>query len=494
MGQKCCSGDGDGRKDKGGGGGKMVCDKVACERWCVWKMVCERWCVTKLCVWKMVRQSCVWKIVCDKVVWKMVCQRWCERWCVKDGVSKRVCERWCEKWSCDGLWCEKWGVISEVWEVELWWVVMKSGAAPTRAATDQEALCTAPATRKAAAAQRRPRAPQLDQEALCTAPATRKAAAAQRRPRAPQLDQEALFTAPATRKAAATQRRPRAPQLDQDAHCILYCACHTKGSEVGDVVSECKWGVRSGAVMKPATRKAAAVQRRPHAPQLDQEALCTAPATKGSRGPAAPTHATARPGGSVYAACHTTTTAAQRRPRAPQLDQEALCTAPATRKAAAPLGQLDQEALCTAPATRKAAAAQRRPRAPQLDQEALCTAPATRKAAAPLGQLDQEALCTAPATRKAAARPSVAHARRSSTRRLCVLRLPHERQPRRWAAPMRAAAGPGGSVYCACHAKGSRTAPATRKAVCWPRSCDELCCDNMMSEVWEVELWRVVVW
>ena len=33
--QKCCSGDGEGRKNKGGGGGKMACDKVACERWCV---------------------------------------------------------------------------------------------------------------------------------------------------------------------------------------------------------------------------------------------------------------------------------------------------------------------------------------------------------------------------------------------------------------------------------------------------------------------------
>ena len=30
MSQKCCSGDGEGRKDKGGGGGKMVCDKVVC--------------------------------------------------------------------------------------------------------------------------------------------------------------------------------------------------------------------------------------------------------------------------------------------------------------------------------------------------------------------------------------------------------------------------------------------------------------------------------
>ena len=30
MSKKCCSGDGDGRKDKGGAGGKMVCDKVVC--------------------------------------------------------------------------------------------------------------------------------------------------------------------------------------------------------------------------------------------------------------------------------------------------------------------------------------------------------------------------------------------------------------------------------------------------------------------------------
>jgi hypothetical protein len=28
MSKKCCSGDGEGRKDKGGGGGKMMCDKV----------------------------------------------------------------------------------------------------------------------------------------------------------------------------------------------------------------------------------------------------------------------------------------------------------------------------------------------------------------------------------------------------------------------------------------------------------------------------------
>ena len=30
MSKKCCCGDGEGRKDKGRGGGKMVCEKVVC--------------------------------------------------------------------------------------------------------------------------------------------------------------------------------------------------------------------------------------------------------------------------------------------------------------------------------------------------------------------------------------------------------------------------------------------------------------------------------
>ena len=49
-------------------------------------------------------------------------------------------------------------------------------------------------------ASQRPRAQQLLQTAPCTAPVTRKPAAAQRRPRAQQLRQEALCTAPATRQ------------------------------------------------------------------------------------------------------------------------------------------------------------------------------------------------------------------------------------------------------------------------------------------------------
>ena len=111
-----------------GGVWKMVCDKGACERWCV----------TKMCV-KVVCESCVWKRVCDRwrvwkrCVWKMacekgVCERWvcnkdvCERWCVttvcvKEGVWKMVCdndvcERWCvtvtKTKRCDKDVCERW--------------------------------------------------------------------------------------------------------------------------------------------------------------------------------------------------------------------------------------------------------------------------------------------------------------------------------------------------------------------------------------------------
>ena len=71
-------------------------------------------------------------------------------------------------------------------------------------------------------------------------------------------------------------------------------------------------------------------------------------------------------------------------------------------------------------------------------------------------------------------RASGGHARRSLSRKLCVLRLPHERQPRASGGlvPWKAAAGqqrpglcvlrlphdaapPGGSVYCASHTSGA---------------------------------------
>ena len=148
---------------------------------------------------------------------------------------------------------------------------------------------------------------------------------------------------------------------------------------------------------------------------------CTVPATRkaarklsvlrlpreASRGPAAPTRAAAPPGGSVDCACHTKPAAAQRRPRA----------------AAPPGGSV----YCAGHA--------------KGSQEALCTAPAMRSQP----------------------RPSGAHARRSSSRRLCVLRRPRERQLGTRAAGYRSRRlcvlrlprerQPGSSLYCACHAK-----------------------------------------
>ena len=67
--------------------------------------------------------------------------------------------------------------------------------------------------------------------------------------------------------------------------------------------------------------------------------------------------------------------------------------------------ELLQEALRTAPATRQPAAAQRRPRAHQLLQKAPC-----------ILRLPHESQL----------RASGSHARTSSSRRLRVLRLPHE--------------------------------------------------------------------
>ena len=144
----------------------------------------------------------------------------------------------CEKWSCDDLVCDK-----------VWWVVMRSCDVISGSVMSGEDK----STRQPAAGQRRPRAPQLLQQALCSAPATPKAARKLFVLRLPRDSQPRTsgaharcssrrLCAPATRKAAAGQRRPRAPQLLQQALCIapatpkaarklyLYCACHATAS------------------------------------------------------------------------------------------------------------------------------------------------------------------------------------------------------------------------------------------------------------------------
>ena len=140
-----------------------------------------------------------------------------------------------------------------------------------------------------------------------------------------------------------------------------------------------------------------------------------------------------RPEGSEYCACHT------------KASQEALCTAPATRSQPRPSGAHARRSCL--------------PRERHLRSSIYCAChtKASRGPAAPT----EEALCTPGGTRKAARRfyvlllphesqprPSGAHARRSSSRRLCVLATPP----------------PGGSVYCTCHAKGSQYCACHTKA------------------------------
>ena len=111
-------------------------------------------------------------------------------------------------------------------------------------------------------------------------------------------------------------------------------------------------------------------------------------------GPAATKRAEAPSGGSLYCACHAKASArpsgAQRRPSAQQLLQEALCTALATQKPprgrAAPSGDQARSSSFRRLSVlhlpcKSHRAAQRRPSAQQLLQEALCTAPATQKRA-----------------------------------------------------------------------------------------------------------------
>ena len=336
-------------------------------------------------------------------------------------VIRELWEVRCEKWNCDELGCDKlqwvvmrsgpvrsgpvmsWDVIScdELWweadlsEVELWGVLMSSGA-------------------------------------LCIAPAT-------------QGSVSVYGWLPGKRQPRASGgHRAVAPPGSS-----VYCACHAKGKCGGSVYCACQ--------AKGSRGPAAAT-----APQLLKKALCTAPATQK---------------GSTEALCTAPAAAT-----APQLLQKALCTAPATQKGSAKtlyVLRLQGKRQPRASGGHRAAARKlcvlRLPRKREvrrlcvlrLPGKRLCTAPATHKGSA-------EALCTAPARQKAAAgqrRPP----RRSSARKLCVLRssrklyvlrLPRTREVRRLyvlrlqgkrqraSGGHRAAAPPGSSVYCACHAKG----------------------------------------
>ena len=223
----------------------------------------------------------------------------------------------------------------------------------------------------------------------------------------------------------------------------MYCACHdicTKGCACHEI---CTLPPRHKICTRPR-----AAQRLPRAPQLIQDALRTAPATKSARqvhqvlrlprnlrsatrSPAAPTRAAADPGHSAHCACHKICI-----PGSPS-------TAPATKYACqvhhalrlstrGPWAQLIQEALCTAPATKSAHQALRLPRnlhsrfTKRCTCHDICAQPrvAQRRPPAPRliqGGFASHKICTpdspsvVPATKSALGhtRPSRSQARRS---------------------------------------------------------------------------------
>ena len=262
-----------------------------------------------------------------------------------------------------------------------------------------------------------------------------------RRQSAPQLLQEALCTAPATQRAAAAT--PATIRAAAPSGSSVYCACHTKSSRGHSGDNPRRSSFRKLCVLRlpheeqprghcgdnprRSSFRRLCVLRLPHkeqprplrrqsAPQLLQEALCTAPATQRVAAATAATIRAAAPsGGSVYCACHTKSSRGHcgDNPRRSSFRRLCVLRLPhkeqprPLRRQSAP--QLLQEALCTAPATQRAAAA----------------TPATIRAAAPSGSSVYCACHT-----KRSRGHSGDNPRRSSFRKLCVLRLPHEEQTR----------------------------------------------------------------
>ena len=191
---------------------------------------------------------------------------------------------------------------------------------------------------------RRQSAPQLLREALCTAPTTQEQTRPLRRQSAPQLLQDALCTAPATQRAAAAT--PATIRAAAPSGSSVYCAYHTKSRRGHSGDNPRRSSFRTLCVLRLPHKEQPRPLRRQSAPQLLQEALCPAPATQRAAAATAATIRAAAPSGcSVYCACHAKSRRGHcgdsilplphkserplRRQSAPQLLQEALCTAPA---------------------------------------------------------------------------------------------------------------------------------------------------------------------
>ena len=225
-------------------------------------------------------------------------------------------------------------------------------------------------------------------------------------------------------------------------------------------------------------------RRRLSAPQLLQAALPTAPATQKPAAATAATIGAAAPSGSsVYCACHPQASRAQRgdyprrssfrklcilrlprksepRPRrrlsAPHLLQAALRTAPATQKRAAATTATIRCA-CHAKASRGHDGDYPR----RSSFRKLCVLRLPRKSpprprrrlSAP--QLLQAALPTAPATQKRAAATAATIRATPPPEAMCTAPA-NQKRTAATAATIRAAAPSGSSAYCACHAKARR--------------------------------------
>ena len=163
-----------------------------------------------------------------------------------------------------------------------------------------------------------------------------------------------MCTAPAMRKVAAALAAPTRAAAPPGGS--VYCACHAKGSRGPSGAHARRSSSRRLCVLHLQRKRQPRPQRRPRAPQLLQEALCTSPAMrKAAAAPAAPTRAAAPPGGSVYCACHAKGSRGPSGAHARRSSSRRLCVLRLPRE--------------------RQPRPQRRPRAPQFLQEALCTAP-----------------------------------------------------------------------------------------------------------------------
>ena len=276
-------------------------------------------------------------------------------------------------------------------------------AAATAPQLLQKAVCTAPATQKGSA------------NVLCTAPAKQRQPRARRPARRSSSRKLCVLRLPRKRSVRRLcvlrlpgKRQPRASGGHRAAaptESSVYCACHAKGKGERSEYCACQ-ATRASGGHRAAAPPESSVYYTCHAKGLCGGSVYYAWQAKGSRGPAAAT--------------------------APQLLQKPLCTAPATQKGSA-------NVLCTSPARQRqprASGGQRAAAPLESSVYCACQAKGSRgPAAATAPQLLQKALCTAPARQKAVMGQWWLP-RRSSARRLCVLRLPRERQP-------------GSSLYCA---------------------------------------------